>query len=107
MSLFYGRVFLPALIATGHCDQTNTIPFHKGDGPLRTHAKRRKRFARTADTIGCMENNHENSDTSDRETARHGTKPVAGQRHQEPVNQRDVELLHSGAPSASKSEALK
>ena len=40
---------------------------YQGDGPLRAHTKRRNRFARTADSIGCMENNHENSDTSERE----------------------------------------
>ena len=30
MMRLFTAVFLPALIATGHCDQTNTIPFYKG-----------------------------------------------------------------------------
>ena len=29
MSLF-AAVFLPALLAKGQCDQTNTIPFYRG-----------------------------------------------------------------------------
>jgi ribose 5-phosphate isomerase B len=70
---------------------------NRKDAPLRAHSKRPNRLARTADTIGYMGNNHENSDQSDRETARHGTEPVVGQHHQEPVNQRDVEPLYSGA----------
>ncbi len=67
------------------------------DAPLRAHSKRLNRLARIPDIIESIGNNHENRDQSDRETARHGTKPVVGQHHPGPVNQRDVELLHSGA----------
>ena len=64
------------------------------DGPLRAHSKRLNRLARTPDIIESIGNNHENGDQSDRKTPRNGTEPLAGQHHQEPVNERDVEPLH-------------